>query len=285
MQPSVVAAIGDLHAGSTLGLCPLDGVEVDDGGRYMPNASQRQLWAWWCEYWAWFDEIASREGAARVGIVNGEFCDNFHHRTVQVISTNAATHVEAAIQCMRVPLSYGVDQWYVTKGTEAHSGGGGALDEAVARAIGAAQDPDSTKHARYHWLVRISGVVFDVAHHPQAGGGRLPWTLSSVAGREAALLGAKYYSAPEADRPHVALRSHVHRFGDSGEDHPIRVLQQGAWQFSTAFGSKIASGTDPQIGGRIVICRGPVEFEVHTFRRQPKPAKLAIFEPSRRRAS
>ena len=47
-RPTVVACVGDLHAGSTLGLCPLDGVEVDDGGRYSPNASQRQLWAWWC---------------------------------------------------------------------------------------------------------------------------------------------------------------------------------------------------------------------------------------------
>ena len=31
----IVVCFGDLHCGSTVGLCPPEGVELDDGGLYM----------------------------------------------------------------------------------------------------------------------------------------------------------------------------------------------------------------------------------------------------------
>ena len=38
------AVVSDLHCGSTLGLCPPEGVQLDDGGQYLPSAAQKALW-------------------------------------------------------------------------------------------------------------------------------------------------------------------------------------------------------------------------------------------------
>jgi hypothetical protein len=36
--------VANLHINSTTGLCPPDGIELDDGGRYLPSKPQRWLW-------------------------------------------------------------------------------------------------------------------------------------------------------------------------------------------------------------------------------------------------
>ena len=48
----IVVCAGDIHCGSTVGLCPPEGLELDDGGMYEPNKSQRWLWDNWEKAWA-----------------------------------------------------------------------------------------------------------------------------------------------------------------------------------------------------------------------------------------
>jgi hypothetical protein len=51
MRPAVLAVESDLHAGSTVAPCSPDGIELDDGGRYMPSDVQVWLWEKRCEFW------------------------------------------------------------------------------------------------------------------------------------------------------------------------------------------------------------------------------------------
>ena len=45
----LVVFLGDTHCGSTVGLCPEEGLELDDGGWYQPNKAQHWLWANWLD--------------------------------------------------------------------------------------------------------------------------------------------------------------------------------------------------------------------------------------------
>jgi hypothetical protein len=47
----LVVFLGDTHCGSTVGLCPEEGLELDDGGWYQPNKSQIWLWNNWLDAW------------------------------------------------------------------------------------------------------------------------------------------------------------------------------------------------------------------------------------------
>ena len=49
--PIIVAIISDLHAGSTVGLCP-PRFTLDDGGDYVSSPAQRWLWRNWNHFWA-----------------------------------------------------------------------------------------------------------------------------------------------------------------------------------------------------------------------------------------
>ena len=50
-RPVVLAITSDHHTGSTLGLCPPEGVRLDDDGSYKPSRAQLWLWANWLDYW------------------------------------------------------------------------------------------------------------------------------------------------------------------------------------------------------------------------------------------
>lgn len=70
-KPVLVAITSDHHAGSVIGLCPSEGVRLDEGGEYRPNKAQLWLWQNWLAY---HEAIAirplpagSRKGAYYVG--------------------------------------------------------------------------------------------------------------------------------------------------------------------------------------------------------------------------
>ena len=48
---TVIAIASDLHCGSTIGLCPDTGIELDDGGWYEPSNAQKWLWEEWQNHW------------------------------------------------------------------------------------------------------------------------------------------------------------------------------------------------------------------------------------------
>ena len=39
-----VVVVSDIHCGCRLGLCPKEGVALDDGGLYMPSRIQKKVW-------------------------------------------------------------------------------------------------------------------------------------------------------------------------------------------------------------------------------------------------
>ena len=266
-SPIVVVPIGDLHVGSSVALCPLHGVRLEDGGTYMPNDAQRWLWARWSDLLSRVRELRKRRCHV-VLISMGEFIDGRHHETTQLLSQSPEIQAAAAIDVMQ-PLATLANELYVLRGTEAHSGKGAASDFAIGRELGARQDPSTGMHAFYHLLLDVAGVQFDAAHHI-GGGGDDPRLYGSAIRRETA---AMLLERPETN---IVLRGHVHRFADTGQAYPTAwgaVIP--AWQLKTAFTHRVTRREYFSVGTWLIEIHKNKQWEIERLMwTVPMPQKM-----------
>jgi hypothetical protein len=72
--------------------------------------------------------------------------------------------------------------------------------------------------------------------------------------------------------PHLAVRSHMHQFADTGSAYPTRLIQMAAWQLATAFIQRINPGAIADVGGIIVtIVEG--KLDIIPVISKPAPSK------------
>jgi hypothetical protein len=275
MTDAILAIVSDLHSNSTVGLCA-GRVALDDGGYHAPGLFQRWLWRQWLTFWDDVAAVKADTGLPVVTVFNGDTNDGDHHETAQIISRNPVTMLRTAYQVVEPALDVS-DAWYVVRGTPAHGGKSAWLEEKLAEDISAV--PES-KHAHswWHLPLEVGGVLFDIQHHPESKAYR-PWTAGADANRIAAVVTYEYAST--GDRiPDVAVRSHGHKWRDSGDgNHPVRAFITPAWQGSTAFIHKIGSGGQMiKPGGMYFVCRDggytPVRRIYPPRRRRPEKVTL-----------
>jgi hypothetical protein len=252
-RPVVVAVVSDLHAGSTVALCPHE-IALDDGGAYQASRAQRWLWDLWLRYW---DEVSHKRdalGADLYVVVNGDITDGDHHGTTQILSGNPTAQAAVVNAQLAVPLALRPDRLWFVRGTEAHVGKSAAFEERVAlglkkdgRPVVMSADTGTASH--WHARLDIHGVRFDFAHHGRVG--QRPWTKPNVTMNMAAEI---FYEHAKhgLPHPHLAIRSHMHQFVDTYHAHPVRAIQTPAWQLPTAFIHRIAPGALADIGGLII---------------------------------
>ena len=251
----VVAVCGDLHCGSTVGLCPPEGIELDDGGMYEPSDAQRWLWERW--------ELAWKEAKATIGkrkltlIVNGDVVDGDHHRTSQIASPLTSLHARCAVESLRVPLALKPKAVNIMRGTPAH----GTL-------------------ASYRRRIDVVGGWLDVAHHGRMGqrahtrGSYSRLYSFDIWAEQALDLITEGNTAESAEELYeiwkkkqvaqLAIRSHNHKFQDSGYDHRgiTRVISMPAWQLATEYVHRIAAEALADIGIVLLVCdKGDVEVK------------------------
>lgn len=271
-QRVIVAVVSDLHVGSTVGLCPLDGIALEDGGRYMPNEVQKWIWARWKDYWK---EVKAWAGKSKViVVVNGEFVEGNHHGTTQIAGPSPETMTSAAVEVFREPYNL-AHQLYVVKGTAAHVRAGGADDEIVARELGAVRDTQTGKAARYHLILDVFDTRFDFNHHI-SGSARF-WTKGNNIRAEVAGM----LDMPSTERPNVVVRSHVHNFAETGRNFSNIVgVVTPAWQMLTEHGHKVVRRAQGTVGGLIfeVIKGQPMPYwePVLTTLQQVQPHRAKV---------
>ena len=117
------------------------------------------------------------------------------------------------------------------------------MDETLARELGAEAATADGPASWWQLRLEVEGVRLDVAHHPPGGGGRRPWTAANFAATLAAM--AFYETAARGEKPpHLYVRGHVHRPGDSYDAHPVRALVLPSWQLTTSYGYRIGGGAN-----------------------------------------
>ena len=241
----IVVCFGDTHCGSTVGLCPPEGIPLDDGGMYMPNRGQEWLWNNWEEAWAKVKSAMRKNRKAKLHLViNGDLTDGDHHRTTQIATGHEGIHVHCAIETLRVPLALKPDSIHILRGTPAHVGRAGGMEEGIAKALKSqgwkvVEDPDTGNSSSYQRLIKIGGVSFDVKHHGRMGrrahtkGPYIRWYAQDIFFN---------YLMDGEDAPDLAIRSHFHQFADSGKIHKIktRAVALPAWQLATEYVHRVA---------------------------------------------
>lgn len=284
MATEICVVFGDTHCGSTLGLCPPEGLELDDGGLYEPTAGQRFLWECWESAWAQVKKLA--RGKSLTLVANGDLCDNDHHRTAQLVSPLSGIHVSCAMECLRVPLALKPRDIHFIRGTPAHSGRSGGLENAIAASLRSSgwpviKDPDTGQPSSYHRTLDYQGVRMSIAHHGRMG------QRAHTRGSYSRLYGFDIWAEQMLDTyremrvsddplevferrrpPDVAVRSHNHKYMDSGHDFRgvTRAVAVPAFQLATEWVYRIAAEALADIGLVVfIISDGNVEVRPILF--------------------
>jgi hypothetical protein len=255
-RPIVLAHVSDLHAGGTTAAAP-DVIPLDDGGEYHPSKVQRWLYQCWEQYWERVAAARKALDAELYAVFNGDLVEGAHHKTTQVVTENPNAQAAIVNACMAVPLALKPDRIVIVRGTEAHVGQSGSAEERIADGLRKdkrpiVSDPETKTASWWHWRAELNGVRLDVTHH-----GRTGFREHTRAGA-ASLYAHDIFLAHAKDgepHPHLCLRGHHHRFNDSYDAAPTRVVTSGCWQFGTAYVKKVAPDTLPGIGGLIVTIR------------------------------
>jgi len=270
-QTTLVVVVADLHTNSTIGLCT-PSVDLDDGGTYTASKAQRDyLLRNWRRFWRDVAALRDAERAGRVVVVvNGDAVDDNRHSKAQLITVNKSSIIALAARVLE-PAREIADDLIVVRGTEAHSGQSGELEELVAREAGAQPDPVTGQFSHWFLLAEIEGVLFDVAHHPPTSG-RRPWTKAPAAARAGAILRSQYLE--EGVRvPDVAIRAHVHFYQPGPREPKPEFCYCPPWQLCTSFGHRIgAGGRIEPVGGLVYVCREGA-YQFHALRYPPGKVK------------
>jgi hypothetical protein len=292
----VVAICGDLHCGSTVGLCPPEGLELDDGGMYDPSDAQEWLWGCWEEAWKQAKSIIGRDKFTLV--LNGDLIDGDHHRTAQIASPLTGIHARCAMESLRVPLALKPSAIHVVRGTPVHVGRSGEVEEGMARGLKnqlypVIKDPDTGTFSSYRRRLDVDGIRLDIAHHGRMG------QRAHTRGSYSRLYGFDIWAEQALDLineasmatdpdelweiwnrkrvSQIAIRSHNHKFQDSGHDHrgSTRVISMPAFQLATEYVHRIAAESLADIGIVILVCHeGEVDVRPLLF----NPGRSTVIE-------
>lgn len=250
--------IGDTHCGCQFGLCPPEFV-LDSGGIYKASKYQLAIWNCWESFWTkWVPKVTRGEPFGV--IVNGDLIENRHHRNTTLISNNLAD-IEKLAHIVFDPIINRCDgQFYVIRGSEAHSGPGAEDEERLAEKLEAVKD-ENGNCSRYEMFLKVGHAICHVTHHIGITG--------SMAYESTALLKEYTEFCAESSRwghPHIdiVVRSHRHRHVEVRV--PTRktygyIFITAAWQLKTPFTYRIPGGRirTPQVGGSL-IRQGDEEF-------------------------
>lgn len=258
-----VVIVSDLHSNSQLGLCPPDGVRLDDGGRYTPSRLQVRLWEYWSEFVGEWLPTATR-GEPFDLIVNGDAVDGKPHGAKSIISDNLSDQMRMGVACLG-DIVRAARAVYFTRGTEAHVGKSGEEEERLAQELGAAPN-DVGQYARPDIWYRIGGDLIHALHHiGTTGSAAYEATAVHKELVEEFVAAARWGEQP----PSVVVRSHRHScietripaditseaWGESNGTHEMAIaFTTACWQLKPMFAWKIPGARlqPPQIGGSLV---------------------------------
>ena len=248
----VIAVTSDQHAGGTTAVCP-PSIMLDDGGSYTASVAQRWLWEKWLDYWKQVEETRKAFNA-RLGMVfNGDMTDGNHHGTTQIASGNPSAQAVVVNELLRIPLALKPDFIAGIRGTEAHVGPSAAFEERIFTGLRkdgwpVVRNEETGTSSHWHWTMEHQGVRLDFAHHGRVG--TRGWTKGNAVLAQAADI-ILTHAMTNRPAPHLAVRSHMHQFVDSGSIYPTRLIQMPAFQLATAFIHRIAPGAIADVGGSI----------------------------------
>lgn len=261
-----LVVVSDMHINSVFGLAqPI--VELDHGGEYRANNTQKWLWQAWNTQLDEIEQYIKKSHSTL--ILTGDIVDlDFFKRSWQHMSKNPAFVQGMAIDILE-PLAKMFNDLFVIRGTEPHVGKDAYGEEGLARDLGAIRNPDTKAYSWRQLVAEFAGKKFDIAHHVTMG--TLPWTYGYAAEKLAVKTMIDYAELGE-EPPDVVIRGHQHRFTDSGYTHDTRGFTLPAWQWPAEYLNRYGKYNEkPHIGSLLF------SLENNTY-----TVKVLLYKPARR---
>ena len=246
---TLLAFTADWHTNSIVGLNPPSFCRELES-RHVPGAIGRMLWRRWREFWKIVAQKAHDFDATVYSFAVGDLGDKNKHSAVQLISKGDIDIVDAMIEVAQ-PMIETSNHVFILRGTEAHTGGNGMLEELLARDLDNAVR-QSDKVASW-WVVNaeIGGVRILVTHHPPTTAYR-PWTMDAAAARAASIVAGKFLDDGDVrNMPDVAVWAHAHTRGSQAKGMGgVWGIFLPPWQLATSFSHRLGGVIGrPRVGG------------------------------------
>lgn len=260
-----IAVVNDTHCLSTVALCPSHQIPLPEGGYYSPSDAQKWLWQCWEDYWR---RVAETEADEFYIVSNGDCVEGQHHGRTELITLDAPTQMQILRDSWEPPLALKPDALFFVLGTETHVGQGGASEKGFAGWLEAEgfpvqRDPDLGTLASWRWKMEVEGVLLDFLHQGRTG--YREWTFPNAVLLLAADIFMGHHRRGERP-PDLCFRAHFHRWNDSYDAHPTRVVQNGCWQLGTYYVKQRLPEHPPGFGGSIITLEdGRYEVEKVKF--------------------
>ena len=217
-----------------MGLTPPT-VHLGDGWQAKPPIYSRKVYRYFLEV---CDEIKKfTEGTERVVVFDGDTVDcDIKRRSNQYITSKEEEILWLAADALEP--AYGMaDRVYVVRGTDAHTGKDGYLEEMFAKDLDNVQPDPVTGDASWWWLTgQFENYGVDIAHSMSMGG--RSWTEANAVNFLAAEILARYAERNEPP-PQMAWRAHVHKSFDSYDNKRVRAITLPCWKLQDSYGHKL----------------------------------------------
>ena len=278
MTTSADIYVSDTHIGSKFSIMhPINAAD------YSPNKLQQWLFKVWRNNFLGDIERILDEYKPEYVHLNelgdmGEL--DFKRHNPEEVWTRNSDDIVSNHASLFEPLYVMVDSVDVVRGTKAHIGEDGGIDEKIANDIAILNPTSDLKSdkkpiaAGWYSEYTLSGVLFDIAHH---GKNRTKWTeingLVSL-GKEIIL---KRVQKGEKI-PDVVARGHYHYGNHTPFDIKPYVISVPSWQLPNTFVYRIDPTVEtPHVGGHVVIARdGKVIAGIRLIYTYPRKAARCL---------
>lgn len=265
---TILALTADWHVNDTTALCP-PVFRREKGEAHSPNKLQRAIWRAWNEYWDAVTEYKNELNCPVYSIFAGDLGDKNKHSNIELISQYPPDILLAMAEVAERPLEIS-DKVFVIRGTEAHTGGNGELEELFARDIEAEKSPDGTS-SWWIWRAEIEGLRVHCTHHPPTQT-RLPNKRGQAVARMCERLASEYDVYGWREKPDLAFWAHIH-WSAKGSDMGIDGWTVPCWKGLGSFAHRIGISLPSPVGGLIAILDDG-KCDVKSFTRRPPRPKL-----------
>ena len=219
MKSKKVVIISDLHAGHRVGIAPPSWKGSGDKFEATRKESFKRYIA-----------MINKHKPIDVLVVNGDAIDGkgFRSEGVELITSNMLQQVDIAYEVIQYAEAKNI---VMTYGTPYHTGQGEDFEKVLADKLGA-------KIGNHEWI-DVNGTIFDIKH--KVGSSTVPYGRATAPQKERLwnLLWTEFDEQPKAD---VIIRSHVHYFAYSGEDHWLALTTPALQAMGSTFGARQCSG-------------------------------------------
>lgn len=265
---TLFVAFADTHTNSTTGLNPPE-MRLDDGQVVLLSPAQKKdLWTPWMECLTYVKRKARRLGARIVVLFNGDGPDVLKHCQHQLVTLNRAVVITATAEVL-APWREAADQFIISRGTQAHSGASGEMEELLGERLDATKCPHTGTYSWWWPTITLDSVRIAAGHRPVSNSTRVH--LRGAGARRTAAELSMAYQRMDDPVPHLGIFSHVHHWADSGLNFPMRVVYTHPWQLCTAYGYNVGFGgrQDPQ-GIWMAYCKDG-EYDLSKWEHRPTP--------------